>query len=197
MTIPKLPAKPVTELLKDWSNGDESARDQIVTSLYAELRKQARGLLRKERPNHTIQPTALVNEAYIKLNDLKSVHFQFRGQFYRLVGDLMRQVLVDYARQKNSAKRGGGQQRISISLVPESAAQGQFVDFLDLNAALTKLEKLHQQHFEVVRLKFFVGLTNEVVAETLNVDKRTVIRKWEFAQAFLLRELDGPEPDND
>jgi RNA polymerase sigma factor (TIGR02999 family) len=178
----------VTEMLHDWSNGDREVFDQLVPVVYEELRRQAARYLRRERPGHTLQTTALIHEAYIRLIDQKNVHWQNRAHFFAIAAELMRRILVDHARSHQAAKRGGG----DINLPLEEAmivAEGREVDLVALDEALERLAAIDAQQSRVVELKFFSGLSVEETAEVLGVSPRTVKRDWNVAKAWLRREI--------
>ena len=180
----------VTQLLVDWGQGDQTALDKLMPLVYDELRRLAANHLRRERAEHTLQPTALVNEAYLKLIDQKNARWQNRAQFFGISAQLMRRILVDHARQHQAAKRGGkDQQRLSITeagnLSPESP-----VDLLALNEALEELGKMDPQQCRIVELKFFGGLSIDETAEVLGIGHATVEREWKLARAWLRRQLD-------
>jgi RNA polymerase sigma factor (TIGR02999 family) len=180
----------VTQLLIDWSKGDQAALEKLMPLVYSELRRLAANYLRRERPGHTLQPTALVNEAYLKLIDQRSAKWQNRAQFFGISAQLMRRILVDHARQHQAAKRGGSeQQRLSITSAEKFAKQAQ-VDLLALNEALDQLSKLDPQQSRIVELKFFGGLSIEETAEVLGVGHATVERDWKMARAWLRRQLE-------
>jgi RNA polymerase sigma-70 factor, ECF subfamily len=180
----------VTQLLIDWSEGDQHALEQLMPLVYSELRRLAGNYLRRERAGHTLQPTALVNEAYLKLIDQKNAKWQNRAQFFGISAQLMRRILIDHARQHLAAKRGGeDQQRISITSAQAVADQPQ-IDLLALHEALEELAKLDPQQGRIVELKFFGGLSIEETAEVLNIGHATVERDWKFARAWLRRKLE-------
>ena len=184
------PPEGVTQLLVDWSNGDQAALEQLMPLVYAELRKLAGNYLRRERQGHTLQPTALVNEAYLKLIDQKNAKWQNRAQFYGVAAQLMRRILVDHARQHQAAKRGGSdQQRLSIASA-ERLVQQPEVDLLALHEALEELATLDSQQERIVELRFFGGLSIEETAEVLGVGHATVERDWKMARAWLRRKLE-------
>lgn len=185
----------VTQLLIEWGKGDQRARDELMPLVYSELRRLARNYLRKERPEHTLQPTALVNEAYLKLVDQKSTRWQNRAQFYGVAAQLMRRILVDHARQHQAAKRGGSdQQRLSITsagnLGEKQLATEPAIDLLALHEALEELATLDPQQERIVELKFFAGLSIEETAEVLGIGHATVERDWKMARAWLRRKLE-------
>lgn len=180
----------VTTLLRDWRQGDLAARDRLVALLYPELRALADRQLRGERANHTLQPTALVNEAYLRLSGLDRMDFQDRGHFVRMAARVMREVLVDHARRRQAVKRDGGQ-RVTLTglqLVAEDAD----VDALALDAALQRLEQLDPDKARVVELRYFGGLTIEETAEAMGSSPATVKRHWQMARAWLFDALSTP-----
>jgi RNA polymerase sigma-70 factor (ECF subfamily) len=182
----------ISALLKAWSNGDHVALDQLTPIVYGELRRLARHYLRGERANTTLQTTALVNEAYLKLVDFKSMRFKDRAHFFAVSAQLMRRILVDHARRRN-LKRGGGVQHISIeetiALAPERST-----DLIMLDNAMHALARFDFRKAKVVELRFFGGLSVEETAEALNVSPITVMRDWNSARAWLYRELSGSSP---
>ena len=180
----------VTQLLVDWSKGDQAALDKLMPLVYSELRRLATNYLRRERAGHTLQPTALVNEAYLKLIDQKHARWQNRAQFFGISAQLMRRILVDHARQHQAAKRGGAdQQRLSVTSAEQIVQQPQ-VDLLALNEALDELATMDPQQSRVVELRFFGGLSIEEAAEVLGVGHATVERDWKMARAWLRRQLE-------
>jgi len=180
----------VTQLLKKWGDGDQSALDQLMPLVYNELRRQAANYLRRERQNHTLQPTALVNEAYLKLVDQQNAKWQNRAQFFGVSAQLMRRILVDHARQHKAEKRGGSnQERLSITSAGKFMKQPA-VDLLALHEALEELKAFDPQQERIVELRFFGGLSIEETAEVLNVGHATVERDWKVARAWLRRKLE-------
>ena len=180
----------VTELLVDWSQGDQKALDKLMPLVYSELRRLAGNYLRRERQNHTLQPTALVNEAYLKLIDQRRAKWQNRAQFYGVAAQLMRRILVDHARAHQAAKRGGSdQQRLSITSAGELSEKPD-TDILALHEALNELTQMDPQQGRIVELKFFGGLSIEETAEVLGVGHATVERDWKMARAWLRRKLE-------
>src|SRR5258705_5438763 len=164
----------VTQLLVDWDKGDQAALDKLMPLVYNELRRLASNYLRRERPGHTLQPTALVNEAYLKLIDQKQAKWQNRAQFYGVAAQLMRRILVDHARQHQAAKRGGSdQQRLSITSAGELAEKPD-IDLLALHEALEELRTFDAQQERIVELKFFGGLSIDETAEVLGLGHATV-----------------------
>jgi RNA polymerase sigma factor (TIGR02999 family) len=180
----------ITQLLTKWSGGDETALEELMPLVYQELRRLAGNYLRREKAGHTLQPTALVNEAYLRLVDQKSARWQKRAQFYGIAAQLMRRILVDHARVKHANKRGGSdQQRLSITSAGELAVKPD-LDLLALHEAMEELAQLDPQQSRIVELKFFGGLSIEEIAEVLGVGHATVERDWKMARAWLRRKLD-------
>jgi RNA polymerase sigma-70 factor, ECF subfamily len=180
----------ITQLLVDWSKGNQTALDRLMPLVYSELHRLAKNYLRRERQNHTLQPTALVNEAYLKLIDQKNAKWQNRAQFYGVAAQLMRRILVDHARQHKAAKRGGSdQQRLSITSAGKFAKQPE-VDLLNLHEALKELTVMDPQQGRIVELKFFGGLSIEEIAEVMGIGHATVERDWKMARAWLRRRLE-------
>ena len=180
----------VTELLRAWSDGDDGALEQLTPLVEAELRRLARAYMRRERRGHTLQTTALVNEAFLRLTDARRVRWQDRAHFLGISARLMRRVLVDHARSRGYRKRGGGAQRVTLDegLVtsPEPA-----VDVVALDRALEALAAVDVRKSRVIELRFFGGLSVEETAEVLHVSPDTVKRDWRLAKLWLLRELEG------
>ena len=183
----------VTELLRAWSDGDDAALEQLVPLMEAELRRLARGYMGRERQGHTLQTTALVNEAFLRLTDARQIRWQDRAHFLGISARLMRRVLVDYARRRGFYKRGVGAQRVTLheGLV---AASDPVLDVVALDRALEALEKSDARKSRVVELRFFGGLSVEETAEVLKVSTDTVKRDWRLAKLWLLRELEGENP---
>jgi len=180
----------VTQLLERWSSGDRDALDALMPLVYDELRRLAGNYLRRERSDHTLQPTALVNEAYMLMVDQSRARWQNRAQFVGVAAQMMRRILVDHARAAGAAKRGG--QNFAVSLTEaEAFGQSPDVDLLRINEALERLAVLDAQQARIVELKFFGGLTIEEAAEAMNVSHATIERDWKMARAWLRRELDA------
>jgi len=180
----------ITELLIDWSQGDQAALEKLMPLVYNELRRLASNYLRRERAGHTLQPTALVNEAYLKLIDQRNAKWQNRAHFFGISAQLMRRIVVDHARQHQAVKRGGSnQQRLSITSAEQFAKQPE-VDLLALNEALDELARIDPQQGRIVELKFFGGLSIDETAEVLGVSHATVERDWKMARAWLRRQLE-------
>lgn len=184
------PPEGLTQLLRDWSNGDQKALDKLMPLVYSELRRLAGNYLRRERQGHTLQPTALVHEAYLKLTDQRNTKWQNRAQFYGIAAQLMRRILVDHARGHQAAKRGGAdQQRLSITSAVQLGEKPE-TDILALHEALEELSIIDPQQSRIVELKFFGGLSIEETAEVLGVGHATVERDWKMARAWLRRKLE-------
>ena len=178
----------VTQLLLDWSNGDQAAFDALMPLVYNQLRQMAHRYMSQERPGHTLQTTALVNEAYLRLIDQKQVHWQNRAHFFAVAAQAMRRILIDHARKQRYAKRGGGVRKISLD---EAAVMSQerAADLLALDEALKSLAAIDPQQSRVVELRFFGGLTIEETAEVLRLSVDMVKREWATAKAWLFREM--------
>jgi RNA polymerase sigma factor (TIGR02999 family) len=179
----------ITELLVAWSEGDRTALEELTPMVHAELRRLAHQYMGRERPGHTLQTSALVNEAYLRLIDWKNVRWQNRAHFFGVSAQLMRRILVDYARERQYLKRGGGALQVSLS---EAAAFSleRSSDLVALDEALTALSKMDRRKEQVVELRFFGGLSVKEAAEVLKVSAETVMRDWRLAKVWLLRELD-------
>jgi RNA polymerase sigma factor (TIGR02999 family) len=183
----------VTELLARLSNGDQAAYDRLVPILYGELKGLARTLMRHEGSEHTLQTTALIHEAYLRLLEIRQVRWQDQAHFLRVAARAMRRVLVDHARRRKRLKRGGGRERLPLDLVLEEAVTFfgfPELDVLALNTALDRLEAHYPRQARVVELLFFAGLSRPEVAGLVDVDRRTVNRDWLFARTWLLREME-------
>lgn len=178
----------ITELLLAWSAGDRAALEQLAPLVHQELHRLARGYLRGERAGHTLQTTALVNEAYLRLIDATRMRWQNRAHFFAVSAQLMRHILVDFARRRRNLKGGGGVAHVALeeamTIAPERSAE-----LIALDDALTALAKLDERQSKVVELRFFGGLTEPEIAEVLNISPRTVTSDWSLARAWLLREL--------
>jgi RNA polymerase sigma factor (TIGR02999 family) len=183
----------VSQLLRAWGRGDARAREDLVPLVYPELRRRASAYLRRERPDHTLQPTALVHEAYIRLIAQRRVSWVNRAQFFALAAQLMRRILVDHARQRQAAKRPGGirvtlDERIRAVAPPDC-------EILMLDEALRDLAGLDARQAEIVELKYFAGLSEAEVAAVLSLSRATVTREWQSARAWLFRRITkGPPP---
>ena len=180
----------VTRLLQAWSDGDETALARLLPLVEADLRRLARACMRHERNGHTLQPTALVNEAFLRLAGARRLEWQDRAHFMGIAARLMRRVLVDHARTRGYQKRGGGAERVSLDGALLEAAQRP-LDVIELDRALETFATVDARRSRVVELRFFGGLTLEETAEVLNVSSETVKRDWRVAKLWLLRELNG------
>ena len=185
----------ITQLLLAWGQGDEAALEALMPLVYNELRKVAARHLRGQREGHTLQTTALVNEAYLRLIDASQVQWQNRAHFFAVAAHLMRRILVDFARRRNYQKRGGGAEPVALDeaiiVAPERGA-----DLLALDEALTRLQALNERQAQLVELRYFGGLSEEETAEALKISVRTVRRDWNFARVWLHRELTGRGVDD-
>jgi RNA polymerase sigma factor (TIGR02999 family) len=178
----------ITELLVAWRHGDEAALQQLIPLVHRELHQIARRCLKGERPGHTLQPTALVNEAYLRLVDVRRVNWKNRTHFLAMSARLMRRVLVDFARSRQYQKRGGGVMKVSLDEAHGvSTERGQ--DLVALDEALTTLSAVDERKARVIEMRFFGGLTVEETAAVLNVSRETVLRDWRLARAWLMQEL--------
>jgi RNA polymerase sigma factor (TIGR02999 family) len=183
----------MTALLARASGGDSRAADELLPLVYEKLRTLARELMVQERPDHTLQPTALVHEAYLKLIDQTRAHWRDRAHFFSVAAQALRRILVDHARGHERVKRGGGRTKLQLDegLI---AAYEQTVDLLGLDDALARLAQQDAQRAHVVELRFFAGLSTDETAAVLNVSTRTVERQWRYARAWLFRELNDDDP---
>ena len=183
----------VTELLMDWHNGDQSAIDELIPLVYDELRRLAASYLRRRPAGHTLQPTALVHEAYLKLAGKSDVEWQNRAHFIGVAAHLMRCILVDHFRAKQADKREGNRQKLSLDDAVSFPQQQAEVDLMALDDALKSLEAVDAQQCRIVEMRFFGGLTVEETAQALNLSARTIKREWSTAKLWLLRHLSGEE----
>ncbi|HKR22509.1 MAG TPA: sigma-70 family RNA polymerase sigma factor [Pyrinomonadaceae bacterium] len=178
----------ITQLLEKWSSGDEQALDQLTPLVYDELHRIAQAYIRRERHEHTLQPTALVNEFFLKFFDQNSTSWQNRAQFFGVAAKLMRRILVDHARAHHSVKRGGDRFAVSLRDIAAFGAEPD-TDLLALHDALNRLEEIDAVQARIVELRFFGGLTIQETAEVMKISHATVEREWKMARAFLKREL--------
>ena len=178
----------VTKLLKAWSDGDQSALDKLMPLVYEELHRLAHQHMRREKPGHMLQTSALLNEAYLRLVDQSRLHWENRGHFFGIAARLMRQILVDEARRRSFAKRGGGMIQIPLEEAA-TATQQQSVNVVALDDAMKSLEKIDERKSRIVELRFFGGMSIEETAEVLKVSPGTVMRDWTFARAWLRKEM--------
>lgn len=179
----------ITQLLLAWNGGDAAALEHLISLVQEDLRKLAKSHLRRERPNHTLQTTALVNEVYLRLIDQTRVSWQNRAHFFGVVALSMRRILVDYAKGRKRLKRGGGAEAIELSDHEIISAERQ-TDLIDLDEALSRLVTLDQRKSQIIELRYFVGMELSEIAEMLHISERTVARDWHLARAWLKRELD-------
>ncbi|MBK9317181.1 MAG: sigma-70 family RNA polymerase sigma factor [Acidobacteria bacterium] len=191
----KHPTEEITQLLLAWGKGDEGAFDRLMPLVYDEMRKIARRYMSRQRPDHTLQTTALVNEAYLRLIDSSKVQWQNRAHFYAISAQLMRRILVDFARARTNQKRGGGAQKVvldeALTITSEPGA-----DLIALDDALNELAKLDRRQSQIVELRYFGGLSEDETAEILDISARTVRRDWSLARAWLYRQLNQEESDD-
>jgi RNA polymerase sigma factor (TIGR02999 family) len=183
-----VPSNQVTELLTRWSRGESSAREELVPLVYRELRRLARHCMAGERRDHTLQSAALVNEAYLRLVDLSAVQWDDRVHFFAVAAQLMRRILVDHARKRGAAKRGGD--RVTLTFDEHLApAKPREVDVVALDDALNELSRMNPRQTRIVEMRFFAGLSMEQAAQALGISPATVKRDWAAARAWLYREL--------
>jgi RNA polymerase sigma factor (TIGR02999 family) len=182
------PPQQVTERLIAWSNGDQAALEDVMQAVYHELKRMADRYLRFESPGNTLQPTALVHEAYLRLIDQTQVNWQNRSHFFGVAARMMRRILVDHARTRRRDKRGGAATKLSLD-VAMNLGSGREADLVSLDDALKALADLDSRKSQVVELRFFGGLSVEETAEALNVSPQTVLRDWRLAKAWLYREI--------
>ena len=187
MRIPSSPHE-ITQLLAEWSKGNQAALDKLYPLVYKELRRLAHGYLRRERKGHTLQTTALINEAYLRLVEQEQVHWANRSHFFAISAQIMRRILIDHARRYDYIKRGGGAQKISLdeaALVAKERGRA----LLMLDEALNTLAAIDPRRSHVVELRYFGGLNNEEIAGVLKISENTVTRDWNMARAWLYQEL--------
>lgn len=182
------PDNEVTRLLEAWSDGNQEALDELMPLVYAELRKMAQRFMNKQSSGHTLQTTALIHEAYLKLANQKDQRWQNRAHFFAVAAQAMRHILVDHARTRQREKRGGKTRIISLDQVAEISDE-RSAEIIALDEALQALEKLDERKSRVVELRYFAGLNEEEIAEVLKVSQPTVQRDWRFAKGWLFREL--------
>ena len=192
-TVPSQPPGDVTQLLIAWGAGDREALDGLMPLVYDELRRLAGSYLRRERPDHTLQPTALVNEAYLRLIDQRHARLQNRAHFFAIVAKLMRRVLVDHARKYRAAKRGGGQHKVVLDEGIEATGQPD-VDVVAVHEALERLAAIDLREAKIVELRYFGGFGTNETAEVCGISPATVRREWRTAKAWLRRELGRSQP---
>ncbi len=178
----------ITELLNEWSNGDELALEQLMPLVYAELHKMAERYMQRQQVGHTLQPTALIHEAYVKLAGSAEENWENRAHFFGVASKPMRHILVDHVRKRNFEKHGGKLDRVDIDEVI-IVSQERATDLVELDDALTQLFEIDERKGKVVEFRYFGGLSNDEIAEILKVSSKTVERDWNFARSWLLREL--------
>lgn len=179
----------ITELLRKWGEGDAAVTDELISSVYNELRLQAARYLRRERSDHTLQTTALVHEAYLKLAGQREVVWKNRGHFFAIAAQAMRRILLDHAKGRHRQKRGGEAEDISLDETLVAVGDEKAVDVEELDQALSRLSHLDPRAGRIVELRYFAGLSVEETAEALEVSKATVAREWQMARAWLFREM--------
>ena len=184
------PRHEITQLLAEWSGGNQSALDELYPLVYDELHRLARRYMNRERKGHTLQTTALINEAYVRLVDQKNVHWANRSHFFAISAQIMRRILIDHARRHAYAKRGGGAQQVSLEEAA-TVARDQGKELLRLDEAIKSLSEMDPRRGQVVELRYFGGLNNEEIAGVLNVSENTVTRDWNMARAWLYQQLTG------
>jgi RNA polymerase sigma factor (TIGR02999 family) len=178
----------VSVLLRAWGRGDLQARDDLAAAVYRELRRRAGAYLRRERPDHTLQPTALVHEAYMRLVGQERVAWQNRAHFFAIASQMMRRILVDHARERQAAKRPGAGVKVTLD-DRIGAASARECELIDLDQALTELTHLDPRQGQIVELRYFGGLSEQEVAEVLSISRATVTREWQAARAWLYRRI--------
>jgi RNA polymerase sigma factor (TIGR02999 family) len=184
------PAPDVTQLLASWSQGDQAALEQLMPLVYGELRRLASAYLRHERSNHTLQSTALVHEAFMRLVGQHSVEWRNRAHFFAIAAQMMRRILVDYARAQRREKRGSGAVKLELdAALAEGLDSGLDLDILSLNSTLDELSRLDSRQGRVVELRFFAGLSIEETAEVMSLSPASIKREWNSARAWLFREM--------
>ena len=182
----------ITKLLIRWGGGDKAVLDRLVPLVHAELHRMAARYLRRERVDHTLQPTALINEAYLRLVDSSTVTWENRVHFFGIAARVMRRILVDHARQHQAGKRGGAVEKVPIDAAHEPGSRQEDVDVVALDAALTRLAEVDPEQSKLVELRYFAGLTIEEAAEAMSMSLGTAKRRWTVAKAWLRREISGP-----
>jgi RNA polymerase sigma-70 factor (ECF subfamily) len=182
----------ITLWLHEWSHGKENALDSLMPIVYAELHRQATNYLRRERVGHTLQATALINEAYLKLIDQREVNWKNRAHFFAIAAQAMRRILVDHARTRHRDKRGGAAENLPIEAAEfATSSDSPSVDLIELDEALTRLAAFDPRQSRIVELRFFSGMSVEETAEALGISKATVKNDWRMAKAWLFQELNG------
>ena len=180
----------ITELLAEWRDGNQSALDELYPLVYNELHRLARRYMSRERKGHTLQTTALINEAYVRLVDQKNVQWANRSHFFAISAQIMRRILIDHARRHAYAKRGGGAQQVSLEEAA-TVAPDLGLELIRLDEALNTLAEMDPRRSQVVEMRYFGGLNNEEIAGVLNISENTVTRDWNMARAWLYQQLTG------
>jgi RNA polymerase sigma-70 factor, ECF subfamily len=183
------PSHQITAMLREWGGGDRDALEKLMPLVYNELHKQAARYLRRERPNHTLQPTALIHEAYVKLVGQREPNWESRTHFFAIAAQAMRRILIDHARAKHQEKRGGDNITLALDDAALVITDEQNVDLLALDEALDRLSEIDEHQVRIVELRFFSGLSLEETAEALGISRATVAREWSIAKTWLRREL--------
>lgn len=181
----------ITVLLAELSRGNQAVADELFVAVYQELRQLARSYMSQERDGHTLQPTALVHEAYLRLLGSSEMQWRDRAHFFRTAGQVMRRILVDYARANTADKRGGAEQKIPLEETDILTEQEQSVDLILLDQLLTELQRLHPRASQLVELRYFIGLSEQEAAEAMGISQSTLRREWKFARAWLLSRMNG------
>lgn len=181
----------ITLWLQEWSSGKDNALDALMPIVYAELHRQATNYLRRERIGHTLQATALINEAYLKLIDQREVNWKNRAHFFGIAAQAMRRILVDHARSRHRDKRGGDAENLPLEAAEFATSKEGTVDLIALDEALTRLALLDERQSRIVELRFFSGMSVEETAEAIGVSSATVKNEWRTAKAWLFQELNG------
>ena len=179
----------ITEMLREWSGGKTEVMDDLLPLIYDELRRRAAAYLRRERPNHTLQPTALVHEAYLKLIDQRQDNWASRDHFFAIAAQAMRRILVDHARGRHRQKRGGSNEDLPLEDALLAAADEANVDLIALDEAMKKLARLDPQQERVVELRYFGGMSLDEAADAMSISRATAARDWQVAKAWLYREM--------
>jgi RNA polymerase sigma-70 factor (ECF subfamily) len=187
------PSVDVTRLLRAWAGGDPGALDQLTPVIYAELRRRAHSYMKNERPGHTLQTTALANEAWLRLVNVSAVDWRDRAHFFAIAAQMMRRILVDGARNRGRDKRGGSAQRVDLDQIPDISTRRD-PELIAIDDALKTLAELDPRKARVIELRFFGGLSVEETAEVLKLHEQTVLRDWRLARVWLLREISGQRP---
>ena len=191
-----LTQKQITDMLRDWGAGDSEVSEELIRIVYKELRRRARHHLQRERANHTLQTTALINETYIKLVEQRAIQWENRSQFFGVAAEIMRRILVDHAKNRHRQKRGGMAENLPLERALTIAAPNdeKQIDVIALDEALNRLAMIDKQQVRIVELRYFSGLNVPDTAEILGISPATVKRDWAVAKAWLRRELDGATP---